>query len=682
MLNRWSVNALLKSIITVMSAIVVVTLAAGAWNAYQNLTTASRVVGLTKTSGYVFRALNGFRLDRSFTDAREIENPALKSTIETLASADFGQKQSFLDSLRQLQSKLGPLQAESAADFDKPKAARRESLPKDYVATETQLIDTLDKLGNELAAAVKLKDPFVDEMMTVKQLGWMARFAAGDASVTMSNSIIAGQLIPNGETTFMRATSQVDTAWAAIQAITYGTPVPEKYKAAVAKAQATYYSPDLVALRDKVFKQLVANEKTGEKLTMSVSDWTSHSVPAIQTLLEVILTALDVANDRAEELRGEAERDLMTQLGLLIAALALGAGSFFAVGSRVIHPLHVIRDRMLKLAAGDMNVEVAFAERKDEIGALAGTLATFKDNARAKAKIEDEQKQRHADAAKRQQAVDAAIRRFEDEIGGALEGLNKAAGQMRSASDEIAGTAEQSDKQVQTVVGAADEASKNVQSVAASTEQLGSASTEISGQVTRAAQIANRAVEEAKQTDGTIQGLVGATSRIGEVVELITSIASQTNLLALNATIEAARAGEAGKGFAVVASEVKSLANQTAKATEEISTQIAAVQNVTKDAVEAIQRIGGTIAEVSAVATSIASAVEEQAAATQEIRRSTQEAAERTKEVSANMTDVAAGTEKTGAAAEGVKGTVKTLAAEAERLRTQITDFLGKMRAA
>jgi methyl-accepting chemotaxis protein len=434
----------------------------------------------------------------------------------------------------------------------------------------------------------------------------------------------------------------------------------------------------LVALRERVVKQL----QDGEKPEVPVQGWTSRSVPAIQTLLEVILAALDGANERAGVLRSGAARDLATQLGLLAGALALGIGSFLAVGSRVIRPLHAIRDRMIKVAAGDLDVEVAFTERKDEIGALAGTLATFKDNAIAKARIEEEQKFRHAEAAKRQQTTDAAIRAFEGQIGGALDALNTASREMRVASDEISGTAEQSDRQVQTVVGAAEQASKNVHTVAASTEQLSTASTEISGQVTRAATIANRAVEEARQTDGTIQGLVGATSRIGEVVELITSIASQTNLLALNATIEAARAGEMGKGFAVVASEVKSLANQTAKATEEISTQIAAVQTVTKEAVEAIQRIGGTIAEVSAVATSIAAAVEEQAAATQEIRRSTQEAAQRTTEVSTNMSQVATATEKTGSAAQGVKASVKTLTTQADNLKSQVNEFLGKIRAA
>jgi len=696
MLNRWSVNALLKSVIVVMSGAIVLMLLLNAWDAYGRYAVASRVFVLTDASGSVFRALNGLRLDRSFTeralnaetvapqdrkqimDARDAEMPALKLAIDTIGTVDFPGRQSSLDTLQRSIASLIPLQTETVSAFDRAKADRRADLGKTYVALTNDMIDTLDRLGGQLSSEARLKDPFIDEMMTLKQIGWDGRQAAGNASVVISAALIAGKALPDTISSYSNYTAQLTLAWSELESISRGTPLPANYTAAVAKAKSSFFAPDLVALRERVVKQL----QDGDKPEVPVQGWTSRSVPAIQTLLEIILAALDGANERAGVLRSGAARDLATQLGLLVGALALGIGSFLAVGSRVIRPLHAIRDRMLKVAAGDLDVEVAFTERKDEIGALAGTLATFKDNAIAKARIEEEQKFRHAEATKRQQSTDTAIRAFEGQIGGALDALNTASREMRVASDEISTTAEQSDRQVQTVVGAAEQASKNVQTVATSTEQLSTASTEISGQVTRAATIANRAVAEARQTDSTIQGLVGATSRIGEVVELITSIASQTNLLALNATIEAARAGEMGKGFAVVASEVKSLANQTAKATEEISTQIAAVQTVTKEAVEAIQRIGGTIAEVSAVATSIAAAVEEQAAATQEIRRSTQEAAQRTTEVSTNMSQVATATEKTGSAAQGVKSSVTTLTTQADNLKSQVNDFLGKIRAA
>jgi len=342
----------------------------------------------------------------------------------------------------------------------------------------------------------------------------------------------------------------------------------------------------------------------------------------------------------------------------------------------------VIRDAMLRVAGGDLTAEADFSDRTDEIGALAGALGTFKQNAADKARIEEEQRQRHQQAEARQQVMEASIRSFEGEVKAALDALARASQEMLQTSAGMGQAAERSQGQVKAVAGASEEASSNVQTVAAASEELSASISEISRQVTTAATIAGRAVEETRQTDRTVQSLAEIASKIGEVIGLINDIAGQTNLLALNATIEAARAGEAGKGFAVVASEVKSLANQTAKATEDISAQVAAVQNVTREAVDAIKRIGGTISEVSTIATSIASAVEEQGAATQEITRNTQQAASRTRDVSENIAGVSSEAEATGKAAEGVKSAAETLGRQAEQLRGQVNTFLSKIRAA
>jgi methyl-accepting chemotaxis protein len=222
----------------------------------------------------------------------------------------------------------------------------------------------------------------------------------------------------------------------------------------------------------------------------------------------------------------------------------------------------------------------------------------------------------------------------------------------------------------------------NVQSVASASEQLSASINDISRQAAHAAGIASRAVSQAQATDGTVQGLALTANKIGEVVGLINDIASQTNLLALNATIEAARAGEAGRGFAVVASEVKSLASQTAKATDDISEQIADIQKVAGEAIDAIKAIGGIISEVNEVATAIAAAVEQQGAATQEITRSTQQAAQGTKNVSDNIVGVSAGADAAGTAAQNVKTASELLGVQTQQLRGQVHAFLGKIRAA
>jgi methyl-accepting chemotaxis protein len=245
----------------------------------------------------------------------------------------------------------------------------------------------------------------------------------------------------------------------------------------------------------------------------------------------------------------------------------------------------------------------------------------------------------------------------------------------------MAGTTGETAARSGVMANAADVAFNNVQSVAAATEELTASIAEISQQVSNSAGIARQAVDEAKRTDQTVSALSDASQRIGEVVKLISDIASQTNLLALNATIEAARAGEMGKGFAVVASEVKNLANQTAKATEDISTQIVGMQNATGEAVSAIQAIAETIGKIDQIAATIAAAVEEQGAATQEISRSIQQAAGGAREVSDNVSVVAKSVDETGRMAKDVLGAASELSQQAEIMRREVGNFLERVRA-
>ena len=325
---------------------------------------------------------------------------------------------------------------------------------------------------------------------------------------------------------------------------------------------------------------------------------------------------------------------------LLAAAFALTLGAMIAVTRRVIKPLHNMRDAMLKVASGDLTVDTGYTERQDEIGALAGALETFKQQAQDKLRIEAQERERNAGAASRQKSIETYVGEFEHMMRQSLQQLGDASSQMRTTSSGLTAVSRQTNERVQVAEKASGEASMSVESVASASEQLSASINDISQQAAHAAGIASRAVGQARETDGTVQGLAKSAGRIGEVVGLINTIAAQTNLLALNATIEAARAGEAGRGFAVVASEVKSLASQTAKATDEISEQIADIQKVAGEAIDAIKGIGSIIGEVNEVATAIAAAVQQQGAATQEITRSTQFAAQGTKNVSDNITGV------------------------------------------
>jgi methyl-accepting chemotaxis protein len=362
--------------------------------------------------------------------------------------------------------------------------------------------------------------------------------------------------------------------------------------------------------------------------------------------------------------------------------MVLAIGAMTAVTRRVIHPLHNIRDAMLKVAGGDHSVDTGYAARKDEIGALAGALETFKQQAADKLRIEAQERERNAAAAARHRAIESCVGEFEGVVDDMLQRLGEASSQMRTTSDGLSNVSQKTNQRVEVAEKASSEASMSVESVASASEELSAAINDISRQAAHAAGIASRAVTQARETDGTVQGLAKSAGRIGEIVGLINTIAAQTNLLALNATIEAARAGEAGRGFAVVASEVKTLANQTAKATEEISGQIADIQKVAGETVDAIKGIGGIIGEVNEVATAIAAAVQEQGAATAEITRSTQHAAQGTKNVSDNILGVKTDADAAAAAAEDVKHASETLESQSHQLGSQVTEFLGKIRAA
>jgi methyl-accepting chemotaxis protein len=692
-----SANALIKTVIALLAAAVVVLLAASAWDSWRRLSTVGQIARVAEISGDAFKAMHNMRTDRSTTsrelnapeppppdvmkriqEFRDVEMSALRRALPLLATLDFPDKASLLPALQRNFEVLERLQKESIEALARPKAARRDGLAREYLVEGTTLIELLEKIATRLTGVVKFGDAFIDQMLAMKQLAWAVRNSGGEASLLIANGLAAGKVAPEAALKYAGHVGGSEVAWAALEDMASGGGLPPKLVEAIGNAKRTYFAADYIAKRDQLLKTLIE----GGKPDMTANQWSPYTVGRLAQLLVVAEQALDAAKAHAAAQYSAAQIRLGSQIAFLFLALVVAGGAMLVVSRRVIRPLHAIKEAMLKVAAGDLTADVSFADRRDEIGALAGALGTFKGNAEEKTRIEAEQRTRHAQATARQDAVEGHIRAFENQMRTALEALGGASGQMRTTSDGLTHTAEQTNRQVRVVATASEEASSNVQTVASASEQLASSIAEISQSVAKAASIAGRAVEEARETDVTIQGLTEAAGKIGEVVKLINNIAGQTNLLALNATIEAARAGEAGKGFAVVASEVKSLANQTAKATEDISAQIAAVQNVTRETVEAIKRIGGTIGEVSQVATSIASAVEQQGAATQEITRSTQQAARLTKDVLENVSGVTSGADATGSAAQGVKSAAEGLGRQAEQLRHQVDDFLRKIRTA
>ncbi|KAA5611048.1 HAMP domain-containing protein [Rhodovastum atsumiense] len=362
----------------------------------------------------------------------------------------------------------------------------------------------------------------------------------------------------------------------------------------------------------------------------------------------------------------------------ILAALAAGA----LLTKVIAAPLAAMTAAMRRMSENDLTVPIPGADRRDEIGAMAGVMQVFRDGLATAGRLAAAQEAERQAREQRATQLTRIVRDFEGKVASLVEHLSSAATEMQGTATSMATTAEQTTRQATTAADAALTSGAGVQNVASAAEELSSSISEISRQVSQSARISERAVADARRTDTTVRALADGAGKIGKVIDLISSIAGQTNLLALNATIEAARAGEAGRGFAVVASEVKNLAQQTARATGEISEQVAALQETTNQAVEAIRRITATIEESSAIATTIASAVEEQGAATSEIARNVQQAASAGQTVTHNISGVSEAAQTSGAAAVRVLGAAGDLSRRTGDLSKEVQGFVSAVRAA
>jgi methyl-accepting chemotaxis protein len=399
---------------------------------------------------------------------------------------------------------------------------------------------------------------------------------------------------------------------------------------------------------------------------------------AMAAVSRKIEASVAAAQEDARKMAHVAMTAILIASGAGIVLLLLSAAGLVRT---VVRPTVTLTEAMGKLADGDVTVEIPARERRDEIGRMAAAVQVFKDNAIRAAELAEATRREQEAKAARAQRLEALSRRFDENVTGLLQEVNAAADGMKAMAEAMTTVAAETSAKSTAVNEAAQSAAANVSTVASATDQLAASVGEIGTRVQRSTDIAQRAVEEASHTNGTVQGLAAAAQKIGEVVNLINDIAAQTNLLALNATIEAARAGDAGKGFAVVASEVKNLANQTAKATEEIAAQIADIQNVSGEAVTAIGGIGATIGKISEIATEIAAAIEQQGAATQEIARNVQAAATGTQAVTGHIGGVSAAAAQTGQSAKEMLLSIERLAERAGALGRTVSSFLEEVRA-
>jgi len=437
----------------------------------------------------------------------------------------------------------------------------------------------------------------------------------------------------------------------------------------------------LLADYRQALTKLVENARTVEDLVTEMSGSAGKIGQGAGEMKADLVSEQRRLETESHAMIGDTER--------LILMLALGGtllGVVFALllGRGISKPMIAMCKAMRELAAGNFDVVLPGLGRKDELGEMAAAVEEFKMQAVAKAERDaaaQDAQNKEAGAARRAELIRFADD-FESAVGSIVSNVSASADQLEQAAGTLTRTAETTQGLSSQVAGASEVASTNIQSVASATEELSVSVDGIGKQVRESNRIAEAAVQQAQQTDARIGKLSRAAQEIGDVVKLITAIAEQTNLLALNATIEAARAGDAGRGFAVVASEVKSLASQTAKATEDISNHIAGMQEATGESVAAIKEIGATIGQISTIAASITDAVEQQGAATQEIARNVQSVAQGTREAATNIVQVNRGATETGAASEEVLSSAKALSSESTRLRAELDRFMQNIRAA
>jgi methyl-accepting chemotaxis protein len=394
----------------------------------------------------------------------------------------------------------------------------------------------------------------------------------------------------------------------------------------------------------------------------------------------------NVYSTRSRQIYAEIERDTWTtalEMAMLGGvALLLSTFGALLIHRSVAQPLAVVTHATQAVAAGDLAIMVPYGERSDEIGALARSVSVFRDAMQRNVELHKTVQTDSAAKARRQERISAEIEDFGTEIASSLSELGRLFEQMLASSSLLTETADLASTKTAGAATASEEAFANVRDIASAADELAASVTEIDRQVAYSSTISTKAVNEAARTNDAVRELDQASRRIGDVIGLITDIAGQTNLLALNATIEAARAGEAGRGFAVVAGEVKALSSQTAKATEEIGAQIAAMQDATQRSITAIAAIETTIREIGDISSTIASAMTEQGSATQEIARNAEVAATRTKETASEVDRVGEATENTRTSAKSVKLLADDLATSAAKIRGQVDGFFRKLRAA
>jgi len=629
--------------------------------------------------GVSMAALNAFNAAeeaqlQKIRKQREIADAELDKALHGLKEmgADFSQTEATYEAVEEMRKEVDH-------QLSLPKMQRDAEFPKKWLTTITGLIEVTQQLRRDLELSIDSTATRIAQLQRMKDAVWVMSEFAGRERAAIAGAMASGQPM-SGEFIEMLANrrGRLDYAWEMVLATVLNVPITAEMTEAIGEIRDEFFT----GLGD-TRAEIIAAGREGLPYPVSPGEWFEQASAGIDAILHLGDATGVFIEDQALEAVSSSNRSMILNIALVAIAALVVIGAVLVIVMRVTKPLERMRGAMSELAEGNKEIEVPGLGRVDEIGAMADAVEVFRTNAIEMEKLQASQAERDRLAQEEKRAaMNDLADSFLQSVGGVVDMVSSAATEMQSTAESMSATADETNHRAVTVSAASEEASTNVNTVASSAEELSSSISEISRQVQDAARIAGEAVTNAEATNKMVEGLAETAQKIGDVIELINSIAEQTNLLALNATIEAARAGDAGKGFAVVAQEVKALAGQTAKATEEIGSQISSIQSATGDAVGAIRQIGETIVSINEISSTIASAVEEQGAATQEIARSVQQASAGTGEVSENISGVTAAASETGSAATQVLGAAKELAQQAEKLRGEVNGFVERVRAA